>query len=134
MEERSRYTVLVVDDEPTVRVMLAEMLDTYGFSTRLARDGREALGHLLQHMADIDLVLMDVVMPVLGGVDTLREIRKRGWDIPVLLMSGFTADAPIQEARHLNLAGFLYKPFSLEELHHCVLQALSLEAGGGYTP
>lgn len=130
MEQRSRYTVLVVDDEPTVRVMLAEMLDTYGFATRLARDGQEAIGHLDTHLSDIDLVLMDVVMPILGGVETLREIRNRGWDIPVLLMSGFTADAPIQEARHLNLAGFLYKPFSLEELHSRVLHALALDAGG----
>ena len=85
---RGQGTVLLVDDEPVVRSLAVRILETAGFRTIEAADGREAVRRYQREGSRIRLVLMDVTMPY-GGVEAFRELRRLQPALPVLLMSGF---------------------------------------------
>jgi len=109
-----RKSVLVVDDEAgTIDVLIAVLADA-GYKTHGAANGREALTKLAA--SSPDLVLLDYVMPVLDGADTLRAIRddRRLAETPVVMMSGIPESMIKRRCRGYD--AFLRKPFSLEEL------------------
>ena len=103
-----RGTVLVVDDEPTVRDLVAELLEEEGFLTRRAPDGQAALEMLDED--GIDLVVSDVHMPRLDGLSLVRRLRDRGHAVPVVLMSGVVARVDVPGAP------FVRKPFDADHL------------------
>ncbi len=103
-----RGTVLVVDDEPLVRELVAELLEEEGFRTRHAPDGQTALEMLDED--GIDLVLSDVQMPRLDGPSLVRRLRDRGHAVPVVLMSGVVARVDVPGAP------FVRKPFDADQL------------------
>ncbi len=113
---RGSGTVLVVDDEPTVRVTAARMLESIGFSVLTANDGREAVARFRAEAAGIRAVLLDLTMPHLDGEGTFRELRLLQPDVRVLLMSGFNEQEAISGFVGKGLAGFLQKPFRVESL------------------
>jgi len=115
-------SVLVVDDEERIRSIVTEVLGRAGFRTLLARDGREALETLQQHRGRIRLILMNLAMPNLDGAETCRELRRRGAEVPVLLISGFAASDILPNLQDLGLQGFLQKPFEMETLVRQVRQ------------
>ncbi len=103
---------LVIDDEPHVRAVMAEMLRGFGFAPEEFADGRDALDALQTGAEAAELVVLDVLMPGLGGEATLAELRVRHPGLPVLLMSGYTEYGG---APHLAGGGgvrFLPKPFT----------------------
>jgi CheY-like chemotaxis protein len=105
-------TILVVDDEPTLRAVVADVLQDEGYSVLEAAHGRAMLEILeREHPA---LVLMDVMMPVLDGQAAYQELRARQDlpDIPVVMMSAAAHHAELDPA----IAGFMRKPFDLIEL------------------
>ena len=109
-----RQSILVVDDEPgTVEVLIA-VLEDAGFKSSGAGHGKEALSKL--HPGSHDLVLLDVMMPMLDGPATLRAIKQdaRLASVPVVMMSGIPESMVKRRCR--GYAGFLRKPFSLDEL------------------
>ena len=112
---RTRGLVLVVDDEPVVRTATARLIEQLGLTAVTAADGEQALEIYKQRANDIVLVLLDMVMPRLAGPECYRELRKLG-RTPVLLVSGYAADAAAQELLDSGAGGFLEKPYTAEQL------------------
>ena len=109
-------TILVVDDDPLVRSVVARMLTPQGFMVLEATDGEDAIVVASRHNAPIHLVLTDVVMPEMNGRDLFALLR--GWYPPlrVLFMSGFTRGAlAVRDLQSTN-TGFIAKPFTVDAL------------------
>ncbi|NNE44964.1 MAG: response regulator [Gemmatimonadetes bacterium] len=107
-------TVLVVEDEDDVREVTARLLRLEDFTLLEARDGTEAL-ELFDGTNEIDVVLTDSVMPRMGGLELLRELRNRGSDAGVIISSGYADNIRPDDLKRLN-AVFFAKPFSYTEL------------------
>jgi two-component system cell cycle sensor histidine kinase/response regulator CckA len=109
------YTVLVVDDEDSVRRLACRMLTWSGFQTLEARNGREALAAIDEHAGPVHLVLTDVKMPGMTGRELGRQVEQRWPGKPVLYMSGFASEV---FGGGLLEPGdpFLTKPFTQEDL------------------
>ena len=121
----SRRTVLVADDEAAVRRTLARMLAQQGFEVLEAGDGKEALSVVDARAGDVDLVLLDLTMPRLGGAKAREAVAKRYPQIPVVLMSGYT-DQPTEEpaGARAKAAVFLEKPFERSTVMRAIAMAL----------
>ena len=113
--------ILVVEDGEEVRELLSEVLTDAGYQVIAAVHGRDALRILDD--SEVDLVVSDVVMPGLGGLELTEELRRRYPELPVLLMSGY---AP-KEAEAPGLRR-LHKPFALADLLQAVSDALATSA------
>lgn len=109
----ARVCVLLVDDEPNVRSALSRLLARHGFDVVTADGGRAALD-VARTRPDVSVVLSDIVMPDLDGVDTLRELAVLRPELPVVLMSGYAGVASA-EVTELGVP-FLQKPFSSDEV------------------
>jgi signal transduction histidine kinase/ActR/RegA family two-component response regulator len=115
-EFKGAGTVLVVDDEETVRRVCSTMLERYGFSVASAANGREAL-QLLEHTAEKPVVIiLDLTMPLMDGIQTLSELRKRKYEIPVILSSGFTEYDATRKFGGTGFQGFIQKPYVPQDL------------------
>lgn len=112
----SMPTVLVVEDEPAVREVVADLLQDEGFVVREAADGLQAIDEL--QADNIDLVLSDVRMPRLDGPSLARRLRRRGHTVPVVLMSAVDVEVDLPGVR------FLPKPFDRDHLLHVIGSAL----------
>jgi CheY-like chemotaxis protein len=104
---------LVVDDDAEMREMMAQLVAFLGYHPILAANGEQALQKLAE--ARIDLVISDIQMPGLSGLELLRIVKAQRPDLPVLMMSGCVYDAVKKTMRQYHADGFLPKPFSLEE-------------------
>jgi CheY-like chemotaxis protein len=113
-------TVLVVDDEPLVRRFAGAVLRHAGFTVLEAGDGEEALTVYDAHVAEIRAVLLDLTMPRLDGEATLRALRQRNAELPIILSSGFALDGPDQRAGLAAASAFLQKPYEVSALLHTV--------------
>ena len=109
-------TILLVEDEKTVRMLSKRMLVRAGYTVIEARHGGEALLLSEQHDKPIHLILTDVVMPEMGGRELIERLLKTQPDVRVLLMSGYSDDAVLRASELLSNVTFLQKPFSYEEL------------------
>jgi len=128
---RGCETVLVVEDEYSVRSLVLHTLSRQGYVVISAANGIEALQHVdrLQVTERIHLVVSDVVMPGMGGVELARELTVRGQTAPVIFMSGYTHDAiPLAEILG-DGSTFLPKPFTIEQLGTIVRQTLDSRSG-----
>ncbi len=113
---RGQGAVLVVDDEETIRTVAARILEAHGFSVVLANDGREALGIYRADPARFTLVLLDLTMPHLDGEETFRQLRHLNPGVKVVLMSGFNQQEAVSRFTGKGLAGFVQKPFAVDDL------------------
>jgi len=118
------WRVLVVDDAEGIRGYLVSLLESWGFEVDTAEDGRRALG-LLEGGASPDVVLLDVMMPGIDGIETLRGIREQDPALPVVMLSVVGKAATIVEAMQLGAVDFVNKPFEEEELEQALARALS---------
>lgn len=109
-------TVLLVDDEPIVRNVVKRLLIVLGFTAEVAADGATALAILRDPQKQIALVITDLHMPGMDGLELTREIRRVAPQLPVVLASGFTDKADQDELDELAFAAQLYKPFGVELL------------------
>lgn len=121
----NRARILLVDDEQVVRETLAEILRELGHEVTSCVDGLEALDRFLVQWRDIDLVILDMVMPRKGGHDVFRKMLEVNPDVRVLLISGHSVELEAREVLALGAAGFLQKPFSIESLAKVVDQVLA---------
>jgi two-component system response regulator AtoC len=117
--------VLVVDDSEGIRGYLASLLELRGYQVDTADSGRTALA-LLDGGAAPDAILLDVMMPGIDGIATLREIRERDADVPVIMLSVVGRASTIVEAMQAGASDYLNKPFEEEELMLTLGQALEL--------
>jgi two-component system, cell cycle sensor histidine kinase and response regulator CckA len=115
VSEGESARILVVDDEPTVRRLTARVLMGEGYQVSEAQDGLEALHIVLTNGAELDMVISDIVMPKLNGVELLQSIVSAHPGLPVILMSGYGA-ARLTEMGIAAPCGVLLKPFPPEAL------------------
>jgi CheY-like chemotaxis protein len=107
----------VVDDEDIVRQVVVRMIERAGHAAIEAVDGNEALDVLERAGSGIDLVLLDLTMPRRDGLSTLREMRNRGYKVPVLVASGYSQES-LPET--ISVAGFVPKPFRMQQLQEAM--------------
>ncbi len=112
----SEHAVLVVDDEEAVRSSMCLLLKDLGFKALSAASGEEAVKLFRRSPSRFGLVILDMVMPDMDGVECLRRLKEISPDVKVLLMSGFSVEESLEEARRQGAVGFLQKPFSAAEL------------------
>lgn len=117
---RGHGTVLVVDDEETVRTMASSMLERLGFSVLTASDGIEALDIFRHKQDQIVLVLLDLTMPHLDGADTYEGLRRISQDVDIILTSGYSEHEVSKRFAGKNVAGFLHKPYDLAQLREAL--------------
>ncbi|MGZ6339161.1 MAG: response regulator [Candidatus Limnocylindrales bacterium] len=106
-------SILVVDDEPTLRETLAESLEAEGFLVDQASDGREAIDRF--RAGHPDLVLLDLMLPELSGVEVCRVIRQES-DVPILMLTAKSSELDKVVGLELGADDYVTKPFSLREL------------------
>jgi DNA-binding NtrC family response regulator len=114
--------ILVVDDSTAMIAALLGTLEDSGYEAVGAGDGQEALRRLRAEA--FDLVVSDVVLPGLGGLQLLEEVRRLHPELPVLLVTGYATPEVARDALSKGAAGFLEKPFTIEQLLQSVRAAL----------
>ncbi len=117
-------TILIVDDEETIRATAGMMLEDIGFTIITANDGVEGVEVFREKQAEIRAVLLDMTMPRMNGEEVFREIRMMQPDIKVILSSGYNEQDATNRFAGKGLAGFIQKPYSLSALQGKVLDIL----------
>ena len=107
-----RGTVLVVDDEDVVRTVAKAALQRLGFTVLTAVNGSDALRIYAEQHQTIDLILLDMMMPVMGGEETLRHLLEIRPDAAVIAMSGFN-EREAKQRFGSGIMGFVQKPFTV---------------------
>ncbi len=121
--QNERGTVLVVEDDTSVQLLVRRALASQGYGVIMASNGAEGVRLFEQHQEELSLVLMDMTMPEMSGIEALRHIRAAGSALPVLLSSGYSfetiaADSP-------KYSGYLQKPYDVMQLLEAVAQAIA---------
>jgi two-component system cell cycle sensor histidine kinase/response regulator CckA len=124
-EVRGTGTVLVADDDYSVRSLAATVLQEAGYRVELAEDGIEAVKRLRQLGDTVSLILLDLTMPQLGGAEAAQELRRIQPDIPIIAMSGYGDVEVMERFSGARIDDYLPKPFSPEQLAAKVRDALS---------
>jgi two-component system, cell cycle sensor histidine kinase and response regulator CckA len=121
-------TILLAEDEPLVRTMVVTVLRDQGYNVLETANGVEALQAAQEHPAgEIQLLLSDIVMPGMNGIELARRFRDRFPGVRILLMSGYTDEPDLRQALPDPSIEFLPEPFSAQELAEKVRQALGRE-------
>lgn len=107
-------TILLAEDDANLGYLISESLQYEGYLVKLAPNGKEAFR--LFHEVNPDLILADVMMPELNGFDLLNEIRRGGYDLPIVLITARALPEDKLHGLRLGADDYLIKPFSLEEL------------------
>lgn len=114
--QKGTGSILVVDDESIIRNTLEIFLNDLGYTVFLAKDGLEGVEIFTEKHSQINLVILDMIMPRMNGEDAFMEMRKIDRNALILLSSGFSKDTHIHELLGQGAAGFLQKPYTLSEL------------------
>ena len=117
-----RFRVLVIDDDPGIRDYLEAAVSRQGYEVFAAANGEDALSSL--HESRPDVVTLDVVLPGMDGLETLRRLKQRLPEVPVVMLSGHGQARTIVDAMRLGASDFLRKPFEVEELEIAFQKAL----------
>lgn len=121
---RATGVLLVVDDEPMVRLVVATVLAGRGFTVLEAENGHEAIQVFREHRSAIKAVLLDMSMPGMSGAETFREMHRINPDVPIMLLSGLNERDSFDRTGAEGPAGFLAKPFKPAALVEKVRQVL----------
>jgi len=117
-------TILLVDDEEHVLDISQEMLKAMGYNVLTATNGNDAIETYMKHQDTIDLVLLDMVMPAMGGSETFNRLKKINETVKVLLSSGYSIEGEATEIMERGCNGFIQKPFRMETLQDMIRQIL----------
>jgi PAS domain S-box-containing protein len=126
---RGRGRILLIDDQETVRDVCAAMLQNLGYTVSMASDGREGVEHYRRYGKDIDLVIVDMVMPNLGGRECFLQIKAMNPEVRAVLSTGFSMDGAVQEIMKEGITGFIQKPYRLEQLSRVVAKSMGRDPG-----
>ena len=116
-------TILIVDDEPSILQSLSGILSDEGFETATATNGYEALQHIENEVPD--LVLLDIWMPGIDGLETLQEIRKKNPQVQVVMITGHGTIETAVQATKFGAFDFIEKPLSIEKVIVAINNALN---------
>ncbi|MCP4728210.1 MAG: response regulator [bacterium] len=121
---RGDATILVVDDEEHVRTLTSKLLGKLGYNVLLAVNGLEALKIYSDNKENIDLVLLDMIMPEMDGKDTILKLKEINPDLRIVLSSGYSQDGKAADILMDGVLGFVQKPFRMGELSTAIAEAL----------
>jgi PAS domain S-box-containing protein len=124
---RGTETILLVDDEQMVAEVTRELLESLGYRVYVAGSGQEAIAVYMEKRDEIDLVILDMIMPGISGGETYNRLKEINPDIRVLLSSGYSINGEAKTIMDRGCNGFLQKPFQLEKLSQKVREVLSGE-------
>lgn len=127
--ERGTETVLLVEDEAAVRELARDILEIHGYTVIEASDGRSAIDLYRDHEGDIELLLTDVVMPHVGGLELAQELHRRRPELPVVYMSGYSDEASFRDGALGKGEVFLAKPFTPDALVAKLMEVLRSTRG-----
>lgn len=116
--------ILIVDDEEVIRATGKYMLEEMGYEVVLAENGQKAVAFFRNTQDPVDLVIMDMNMPVMNGKEAIAEIRKLDQDCSIIIASGFSRRDQLADLEQYNLIGFLRKPYRANELSSLLATAL----------
>lgn len=119
--------VLVVEDNPTNQVVAQSMLDKLGVESLIVSNGSEAIQSSAEN--SVDLILMDCQMPVMDGYEATRELRRRGYSLPIVAMTANAYGEDEKLCREAGMNGFLTKPISVDALREELLRHLASVSG-----
>jgi two-component system, cell cycle sensor histidine kinase and response regulator CckA len=119
--------LLIVDDEEMVLKVGVRQLERLGYSVLAAQSGREAIQCFKEHKDEIDLVILDIVMPEMGGGEVYDRMKEIDPQVKVLLSSGYSIDGQAGELLQRGCSGFLQKPFDLKRLSQKVSEILNAQ-------
>ena len=123
-----RHRVLVVDDEPSIRDLLAKTLALAEYDVDTASDGSSALDRLRETRGAYDLMIADLRMPGMDGLTLIREVKHINANIPIIIITGFSTESSAIEAVNLGVAGYLTKPFRVPQVLAAAAKALGASA------
>jgi two-component system cell cycle sensor histidine kinase/response regulator CckA len=109
-------SILVVDDEDQIREVTKKTLETHGYRVITANNGEEAIALYKQNREEIKLVLMDMMMPVMDGSVSIRELRKTNPEVKIIAVSGLSEKDKITKADDIQIQAFLMKPYTAQKL------------------
>lgn len=118
----SRPRILVVDDEASIRDLLAKTLALAEYDVDVAPDGRTALERM--RVQSYDLLIADLKMPGIDGLSVIREAKRYKADLPVIIITGYSTESAAIEAVNLGVSGYLTKPFRVPQVLAAAAKAL----------
>ncbi|CAB1062897.1 PAS/PAC sensor hybrid histidine kinase [Olavius sp. associated proteobacterium Delta 1] len=121
---KGRETILLVDDEEMIAEIGKKMLERLGYSVLLAESGEKALQTYEAHRDSIDLIILDMIMPDMGGSVTYDQLKAKDPDIRVLLSSGYSLNGQASQIMRRGCDGFIQKPFNLEQISKKIREIL----------
>ncbi len=119
--------ILVVDDEDVFREMMKDVLAYLGYEVLLSENGEEGIKEYKKHQDEIDLVILDMNMPVMDGKEMFRELKKIDSNVKALLATGFAMDGEVHELMTEGVMGFIQKPFMIEDISKAIDALLKIE-------
>ena len=121
----SEATVLLVDDEEALREVGREILEAFGYAVITAKNGEEALEILRSSGKDIDLVILDLIMPGMGGQQCLAQILQKKPYQKIIVASGYAATGQAKEVLDQGAMAFISKPYDLEKMMKLIEQVMA---------
>ena len=118
-------TVLVIDDEASIRQITRQTLKSFGYQTLLAADGQQAVSLYTIYQSTIDVVLTDMMMPVMDGAETIKKLMEINPAVKIIATSGITAQRKLAHLAGEGVRSFLPKPYTAESLLTCLKQVLA---------
>jgi CheY-like chemotaxis protein len=125
---KGKETILLVDDEDSILDVGRSMLSVLGYNVLAAGNGKQAVALYQANGNDIAAIILDMVMPEMGGAETFNSLKKIDPDVKVLLCSGYSEGVQAAEMRMRGCAGFIQKPFNLAELSRKIRQVIEQPA------
>lgn len=119
---KDKRSVLIVDDEPDIQLVLGEFLKKEGFNIVEASNGEEAIQKVKN--GGIDLALLDIAMPKMNGIEALREIKSLRPDLPVIMITAYRDAEKVVECFRLGAFDCIFKPFDLKYLRASLMAKL----------
>ncbi|MCX6280255.1 MAG: response regulator [Bacteroidetes bacterium] len=116
--------ILMIDDEPELLEVMKDLLEEENYQVFCASNGAE--GIQINEQKNPDLIILDLRMPEMDGIETLRNIRKSDNNVRVVVLTGYGCPDTIRDAADLNVSEYLSKPFENEELVSIISKALEL--------
>ncbi|MBW2116096.1 MAG: response regulator [Deltaproteobacteria bacterium] len=117
-------TLLLVDDEDMIIDACEQLLEEMGYKVLIAKGGKDAIKVYKKNKDEIDMVILDMIMPDMGGGETYDKLKEINPKIKVLLASGYSIDGQASEILGRGCNGFIQKPFQMENLSHKIKEVL----------
>jgi PAS domain S-box-containing protein len=117
-------TVLLIDDEEIIRSVGKSQIEELGYKVILAENGKDGLEKFVERKNEIDLIVLDMIMPVMSGKEAFRQIREIDGNIPIVVASGFAKEKHLEQMKQSGISGFLHKPFRISDLSETIYNIL----------